>query len=78
MHNIGEYVIKSDPSTSPETALFNALQEALKNNVFHQRISIFNDTDKGIRFDGVIDKVCPARNALSQMIINQLTQRMIS
>lgn len=78
IHNIGEYVIKSEPNSFPETVLFNALQGALKNNVFHQKILIFDEMKDGIRFDGVIDKVCPARNALSQIIINQLTNRIIS
>lgn len=78
IHNIGEYLIQSNGSTSPETALFNALQEGLTNTVFHEKISIFQKTDKGIRFDGVVDKVCPARSALSQIIMNQLANRIIS
>jgi len=77
IHNIGEYVIKSTSNIPPETTLFNALQEALKNDVFHQKISIFQKTENGIRFDGVVDKKCPARSALSKIIINQLINRII-
>lgn len=77
LHNVGEYLIKTDLNVSPEAALVTALQEALKHSVFHQKISIFTKTDNGIRFDGVADKICPARTALSQIIMNQLTNRML-
>lgn len=72
-----EELRQEDPKWFEEHSIINALQEALKYNVFHQKICLFKKTNEGIRFDGVVDKVCPARNALSQIIMNQLTNRML-
>lgn len=77
LHNIGEYLLKHKDEKSEAICLLESTKDALRDDVFHQKISLFQNTEEGIRFDGIVDKVCPARTAISK-IMQVLLEKYIS
>jgi hypothetical protein len=78
IHNLGEYLVTSPQNIKTETLLFEALQKALSENIFYQKICVFRTTDnQHIRFDGIADKVCPARSPLAKICLSYFTSRLV-
>jgi hypothetical protein len=75
VHNMGHLFTGFEDEVPPETILFNAFSKALRTDVFHQKICVFKKVGDKFILDSIVDKVCPARKALVQIMLNRLRLR---
>jgi len=73
LHNVGEYIVREDKDKTSLEILKGAFKKAVDAKIFHQKICIFRKTNKGIVFESVKDKVCPASGFLANLVLNEIS-----
>lgn len=79
IHNLSEYFIKEDDKASPDKILQNSITFAVRDGIFNQKVIVFKKTGENeFIIADIIDKVCPARQGLLNLITHLLNLRLLN